>query len=204
MKQLFIPLAIFSLSIAHAQQKPVEYIGRFQSEEELSILSDSLQTPLLVYNNMVYEMHSDCIIKAFGAAYNDRNGGGESNNRSASGNANNRNSNGNNNDRQSTGTSGEREDDGTYNNRHRKGSSNDRKSGSRSNDRSASGNANDRKNSGLSNDRRNAGDVMVYGCNVDKKHRLTIYFKKIKDPQNLKIYYNHLFFTNKYFKIKTL
>jgi hypothetical protein len=203
-KYLLLLAVSFMISRAYAQKKDLAFVTKIHSDEELGPIYDSLKTPLLVYNDNVYQMNSGCLINAFGGDYNDRNAGGTANDRNSAGNAN---------DRSSGGGSAERSEEGDYNSRHSGGKSNkrnaggdanDRNAGGIANDRNAGGNANDRNAGGNVNDRNAGGAAMSYTCEVDNKGKLTIYFKELKKNETLRIYYNHLFYTNQYFKIKKI
>jgi hypothetical protein len=202
LKLLLIFILSFALFKSYGQKKTLVYIATYSSEEELKKIFESVKKPLLIYNNIVYEMDSDCLITAFGGSFNDRNAGGDANERNKSGTTNDRNSSGVSNDRNSGGGSIDRNDGGYSNDRSAGGNSNNRNAGGNSNSRNAGGNINDRSAGGNVNDRNAGGELMDFSCEVDKKGKLTIYFKELKKDETLKIYYNYLFYTNQYFKIK--
>ena len=209
-KQKYLILAsllLLSACAAHKTivNKPIEYVAKYETESDIAEIYDSLKVPLLIYKNMVFQMHSNCIIKAFDGDANDRNNGGNNNNRNSGANANNRNSNGTNNDRNSNGKTNDRNDGGLSGERKDDGDANDRRNGGKSNNRNNGGKNNDRNAAGeILADRNAAGNIMMYMCEVDKRGRLFIHFKKLEKSESIKIYYNHIFYNNQYFKIKTI
>ena len=181
----YIFITLFA-KVSLAQEHEIKFLFDIKNESEVIKLYDSIQLPLVIYKNKVFEIHTECIPRNFGGISNDRGSGGSSN------------------DRSSGGTSNERDSGGNSNNRNSGGISNDRGAGGSSSNRNSGGTSNNRSSGGNSDDRNSGGIFTDFGCNVDSKGKLIIYFHNMNIDKSIKIYYNNSFLTikNQHFKLK--
>jgi hypothetical protein len=185
-------------------QKSLQFIKQIQHPKELTHLYDSLLMPLLVDQQNVFMISSECFGRNNAGTINARNSGGTSNDRQAGGDANDRKDGGTANDRKNDGLANTRNEEGTANNRNQGGQANDRNGGGTTNQRNEGGSSNERNSAGTANDRTNGGSIAYYSCGRDSDGILIIYFHNKALDSNVKIYYNHLFYNkkSKFFKIK--
>jgi hypothetical protein len=183
-KAILIVFLFFSCLTVFSQNNSFSYIGKFSNESELKAISDSLQLPLLVVNDEVYSIGSDCISRALDGNISDRDTDGANNNRNRLG---------ANTERNKSGSTAERSKKGKKNNRKKDGENNDRNDDGTYNDRDIDGNSNNRNKSGAISE--------GVRCAIDKKGKLILYTRKKINTKTAKIYYHNSYFTNKHFKI---
>jgi hypothetical protein len=189
-----------------AQTQELVFVSTIKQEKDVQKIYDSLRIPLLIYQNKIYAIHSECITRDFGGNINSRDSGGNSNDRNAAGNSSDRNSGGDAKERNSGGNSNDRNSSGNTNDRNVWGNTNDRSSGGNSNDRNASGNSKDREAGGSSKDRNQEGAFSKFMCSVDQHGKLILHFYNIMEDKSTKVYYNNSYISlkSKYFIIKKI
>src|ERR1017187_7845039 len=69
-----------------SQEHEVKFLSRITNETDYKKLYDSLLVPLVIYNNNVYAIHSECFPRNAGGNVNSRNAGASVNDRNAGGN----------------------------------------------------------------------------------------------------------------------
>jgi hypothetical protein len=121
LKRLFFLCFIFSIFLVEAQNNSISYFKTFSNEKELFNLYDSINKPLLIYQNKIFVIGSDCIQNSLiDGFFQNRQIGGKIDNRMSGGNVDNR---------MSGGIYGERNKNGKLDNRNRGGSIEQRNSG---------------------------------------------------------------------------
>ena len=194
--KIFIFLIIFLVANnSYSQTHELVFVSTIKQEKDVKRIHDSLRIPLLIYQNKIYAIHSECITRDFGGNINNRDFGGNSNDRNTSGNSS---------DRNSGGDAKERNSGGNSNDRNSSGNTNDRSSGGNSNDRNSSGNSKDRDAGGNSKDRNQEGAFSKFMCSVDQHGKLILHFYNIMEDKSTKVYYNNSYISlkSKYFIIK--
>jgi len=176
MKGRILIIFLFQFAFAYGQDKTFSYVGAYQSEENLKLLAESLKKPLLVSNNKVYAIGSDCITRDFG------------------GNATGRDDDGDENDRYKNGVANNRDKSGGVGYRDKKG---------RSKDRDKEGNLIDRNKAGDANQRSQDGKMGLEGtrCGISKNGILLLYTREKINAKKTTIFFDGKHFSNKYYKI---
>ena len=143
--------------------------------------------PLLIYNDKIYVLGSDCIADAF------RKNGGDVSNRKKGGGKSCRKKGGH--------KGGSRNKGGDMNSRNKDGDMDSRKKGGDMDSRNKGGDMSSRQKNGDINSRNKSSDVMGQSCEIAENGKLIIYtYLKIAAKKS-KIYYNGNYFNNKFFKI---
>lgn len=185
-KETFIILIIllFKVSPLVAQDFTFTFIKHFKNETEVIAVGDSLKKPLLVTDNKIYAIGSDCLTRLFDSSINDRGGDGDSDERFKEGNAD------------------ERKNGGAVADRNSRGRKNGRNKNGNNNDRDEDGDVNYR-NRGAGSDIRRADGSVADGprCSYTKSGKILLYTRQNLDSKKSKIYYASNFYSNKYFKI---
>lgn len=185
MKKSFLLLSLlFQMIFTYAQDKVFSYLTVFNGEQQLKQIADSLDKPLLIYNNKIYVIGSDCLTRLFDGSLDDRDKDGDSDNRF------------------SDGAGNERNKGGAVADRKKKGKRNNRDKGGSNSDRDDDGDVNDRK-MGAGSDNRDTGGSIADGprCSYAKNGKILLYTRQEIKGSNAQIYYNHQYFSNKHFKI---
>ena len=169
------------------------YYGPYSNDNELSRICDSLNSPLLVYDNKIYAIGGYCVSRLIDGTWNDRDNEGKSNRR---------NKKGDNNEREDGGDGNDRDAGGNVGYRKKKGSKNSREKGGDENGRDADGKADDRDADGDADARDADGKLSgLPHCSTAKNGKILLYTMKKINGKNATLYYKGKHFSNKYFKI---
>jgi hypothetical protein len=189
-----LSLLIFNSSFLFGQEKKIRFVKIFKNEREISDYFEKSNMPLLIYNNRIYELSSDCISRTMGGEDNNRNMGGDVNARKKGDDDNRRDMGGDVNARKK-GDDDNRRDMG--------GDVNARKKGNDDNRRDMGGDVNARKKGDDDNRRNLSGEFDEFDCFVDQAGNLIILFYNKIGKTKIKIYFNGTFFksNSKYFSL---
>ena len=184
MKQvIFFPLfTIFSLLICNlsiGQTKYIIYIKTINSEKEIKAIYDSLRVPLLVINNSIYKINSDCIGASFGGIKPRQTGGGTETDYSKP--------------RQ---TGGGTEMDNSKPRQTGGGTETDNSKPRQTGGGTETDNSKPRQTGG--------GAEGEFYCEVTSNSELILYLKKIDKHDVVKVFFNDNFIDRRYFKIKKI
>lgn len=189
MKKLITCTCFFlSFGFSHAQDFSFTFVKTFTDEKEIVSLYDSIKKPLLIFQNKIYAIGSDCTnYSLLDGTFNQRNKDGKTSRR---------NKGGKNDQRFSDGDTDQRLAGGDIGERNKSGKSDKRRKGGKS----------DRRNKGGNSDDRNSGGTLSNAprCEVSDNGKLVLYTRQEIKSKNAQIYYKHQFFNKKYFKINTL
>jgi len=197
---LLIFIAAFSLA-ASGQTKPLVFLRYIDNDEEISLLSDSVNLPLLIVGRAVYIIDADCIS-------NSRSAGGDVSTRKE------RNAGGNvavRNERNFGGdvaVRNERNTGGNVTTRNERNSGGDV---SMRNERNSGGDVavrNERNTGGdvaTQNERSAGGDVgNGCGCEINTSGKFILQVPAIHKKEIMRVYYEHSFIDKKLYKIKII
>ena len=204
----WLPLLVMALTLwapgAAAQYYPLKLLKGYDAGSNLAPLYDSLLLPLLVTDNKVYVIRSECFPRAAGEADNDRSEGAAVNDRSREGGNNDRSEDGDGNDRSHDNDNNDRKAGGAINDRDNTGDENARQGDGDANNRAAGNAANDRAGNGHSNDRTAGGAATGIICWADEEGILNISFEYMAPDKKAQLYFNHKYYTShsKRFKLK--
>jgi hypothetical protein len=185
MKKIFLlTILLFQLTFVFGQDRTFSYVDKYENDEKLKLLAESINKPLLITENKIYSIGSDCLTRLFDNNINERNDDGDSN------------------ERFKDGENDERKKGGDIAYRTKKSKKNKRNKDGNSNDRDDDGDVNNRNSDGNSNNR-NADGLISDGprCSYTKNGKILLYTRQEINSKKAKIYYNNKYFSNKYFKI---
>lgn len=188
MKIKILLIILFQVThLAYGQDKIFSYLAKYEGQQQVKKIADSINKPLLVTKDKIYVIGSDCLTRLFDGNLDDRDKGGDSDNRYKDGNGN------------------ERNKGGGVADRNRKGKGNKRDKGGSNSDRDDDGDVNER-NKGAGSDNRDAGGSIAEGprCSYAKSGKILLYTRQEIKSSTAQIYYNNKYFSNKYFKIMQL
>lgn len=179
-----IALFLFKLSFVLGQDKTFLFVEKYQNENRLKLISDSINKPLLVTKDKIYLIGSDCLTRLFDGTVDDRNEDGKKNERAIDGDTNTRKKGGDIADREKKGKKNKRNKDGSFDNRDYDEDVNERNKDANSDNRNSDG--------AVSAEPR---------CSFAKNGKILLYTTQQIDSKKANIFYNHHFYPNKYFKI---
>ncbi|OYU82855.1 MAG: hypothetical protein CFE24_13875 [Flavobacterium sp. BFFFF2] len=183
-KKLSFLLFLFYFSFINAQDMTFSYVGKYENIEKLKQIADSINKPLLVTEDKIFSIGSDCLTHLFDGSINDRN------------------SDGNSDDRYKDGDSDERKKGGGIVERTKKSNRNNRNKEGKFDERDEDGDVNDRYKDGASENRNSNGSISDGPrCSYSKNGKILLYTRQNINAKKSQIYYKNKFYSNKYFKI---
>jgi hypothetical protein len=179
MKKLLLIVLLLCTAYCNAQDNSFVYLSTGGNDKAIvsKTAIEQKGKPLLIYNDKIYVLGSDCIADAF------RKNGGDVNNRNKG------------------GDKGSRNRGGDMDTRNKGGDMDARNKGGDMDSRNKGGDMSSRQKNGDINSRNKSSDVMGQSCEIAENGKLIIYtYLKIAAKKS-KIYYNGNYFNNKFFKI---
>ena len=185
---LLIFFCFLTLQFSFAQDFSLVYIKKISDLNEVPAVYESINKPLLIYDNSIYAIGSDCIAYSLiDGSYGERRKNGKTNKRGK---------NGQTDQRMASGESDDRLAGGEIGNRNKRGKETNRKKDGRSDTRNKNGDSEDRNAGGMLSD--------VPRCEVADNGKLVLFTRLEMQSHTAQIYYKHKFFNDKYFKIHKL
>ena len=177
-------LYLFTIPSAISQGSEFSYLEPKSTEQRIQFIADSLKCPLLITEDKIYAIGSNCITRLLDGGMNDRDRNGDNDDRLGEG---------RNNERNQAGGSADRIRKGKNNNRKKKGGDNDRDKDGDNNERDRDGDTDDRNADG--------GSIKGTRCSVAKNGKVLLYTRQSISSESSRIYYKTQYFGPKYFKI---
>lgn len=171
-----------------SQDFSITFIKKINDQQETATIYESINKPLLIYENNIYAIGSDCTIYSLiDGTYDQRKRDGKTDKRKKGGSSNERFSDGGTDERLAGGGIGDRNKSGKNSKRNKSGDS-------------------DTRNKGGNSDNRNSGGALsgIPRCEVAENGKLILYIRQDIKTKDAQIYYKHKFFNYKFFKINQL